>query len=152
MERQMAKLKITLYSFCIIALMLSFNAYSEETKSAKYKYAELVIVNRFYDETDGIAQMSTTIYLNDGSEKDISSYRKESIISYKDAKREAFKDVVEKYKNIKLDGSKVSEIYVLNMLGSEGWEVISYDEKPLSFAEGTGTKSRYLFRKETSKK
>jgi len=148
----MAKSKLIFFSFCLITLVLSFNAYSEETKNTRYKYAELVIVNRFYDETDGIAQMSTTIYLNDGSEKDISSYRKESIISYKDAKREAFKDVVEKYKNIKLDGSKVSEIYVLNMLGSEGWEVVSYDEKPLSFAEGTGTKSRYLFRKETSKK
>lgn len=148
----MAKLKMMLYCFCIIALLLSFNAYSEDTKGSKYKYAELVIVNRFYDEADGIAQMSTTVYLNDGSEKEISSYRKESIISYKDAKHEAFKDVVEKYKNIKLGSIKISEIYVLNVLGSEGWEVISYDEKPLTFAEGSGSKAKYLFRKEAGKK
>ncbi|MBU1182974.1 MAG: hypothetical protein KKF00_12580 [Proteobacteria bacterium] len=147
----MAKLKLTTYYICIIALLFSFTAYSEETKgNRRFQYAELVVVHRFYGEADGIAQMSTTVYLNDGSEKEISSYRKESIISFKDAKNEAFKDLIERYKNIKITASKVSEIYVLNMLGMEGWEIISYDDKPLNFAEGSGSKLRYLMKREIS--
>ncbi len=142
---------MTTFYICIIALLFSFTAYSEETKGNRhYQYAELVVVHRFYGEADGIAQMSTTVYLNDGSEKEISSYRKESIISYKDAKNEAFKDLIEKYKNKKMTDSKVSEIYVLNMLGMEGWEIISYDDKPLNFAEGSGSKLRYLMKREIS--
>jgi len=149
----MEKLKLTAFYICIFALMFSPTAYSEETKGHRqFQYAELVVVHRFYGEADGIAQMSTTVYLNDGSEKEISSYRKESIISYKDAKNEAFKDLVEKYKNTKIPDLKVSEIYVLNMLGMEGWEVISYDDKPLNFEEGTGSKLRYLMRKEINLK
>jgi|GEM_PF-1616409 len=146
----MTNLKNKVFFICIIVLLLQVFAYAEETKTKQYKYAEFVVVNRFYDEADGIAQMSTTVYLNDGSEKEISSYRKESIISYKDAKHEAFKDFIEKYKNIKIINQKVSEIYVLNTLGLEGWEIISYDDKPLNFAEGSGSKLRYLMRKEIS--
>lgn len=146
----MTNLKNKVFFICIIVLLLHVFAYAEETKTKQYKYAELVVVNRFYDEADGIAQMSTTVYLNDGSDKEISSYRKESIISYKDAKHEAFKDFIEKYKNIKTINLKVSEIYVLNILGLEGWEIISYDDKPLNFAEGSGSKLKYLMRKEIS--
>ena len=144
----MEKLKLTVFYICIIALLLTGFAYAEETKTKHYKYAELVVVNRFYDETSGIAQMSTTVYLNDGSDKEISSYRKESIISYKDVKNEAFRDFIEKYSGKKFGNSKISEMYVLNTLGSDGWEVISYDDKPLNFVEGSGSKSRYLLRKE----
>ncbi|MDP3283214.1 MAG: hypothetical protein Q8M56_02160, partial [Desulfobacterales bacterium] len=81
----MTRLKNKVFYICIIALLLSGFAYAEETKTKQYKYAELVVVNRFYDVASGIAEMSTTVYLNDGSDKEISSYRKESIISYKDA-------------------------------------------------------------------
>lgn len=146
----MASLKNKIYYICIIALLLPVFAYAEEIKIKHYKYAELVVVNRFYDETSGIAEMSTTVYLNDGSDKEISSYRKESIISYKDAKHEAFRDFIEKYTNKKFSNSKISEMYVLNTLGSDGWEVISYVDKPLNFVEGSGSKARYLFRKEVS--
>ncbi|MBU0545274.1 MAG: hypothetical protein KKH97_08050 [Proteobacteria bacterium] len=145
------KSKLTVYYICIISLLFSFTAYSEETRgNSRFQYAELVVVHRFYGEADGIAQMSTTVYFNDGSEKDLSAYRKESIISYKDAKNEAFKDLIEKYKNKKMPNLKASEIYLLNMLGMEGWEIISYDDKPLNFAEGSGSKLRYLMKKEIS--
>jgi uncharacterized membrane protein len=146
--KDMIRLKNKVFYVCIIALLLSGFAYAEETKTKQYKYAELVVVNRFYDVAGGIAEMSTTVYLNDGSDKEISSYRKESIISYKDAKHEAFRDFIEKYSNKKFSNSKVSEMYVLNTLGSDGWEVISYDDKPLNFVEGSGSKARYLLRKE----
>ncbi len=149
----MEKLKFTVFYICITALLFSITAYSEETKgNRRFQYGELVVVHRFYGEADGIAQMSTTVFLNDGSDKEISSYRKESIISYKDAKNEAFKDLVEKYKNTKIPDVKVSEIYVLNMLGMDGWEIISYDDKPLNFEEGSGSKLRYLMRKEINRK
>jgi hypothetical protein len=144
----MISLKNNAFYICIIALLLSGFAYAEEAKTKRYRYAELVVVNRFYDEASGIAEMSTTVYLNDGSDKEISSYRKESIISYKDAKHEAFRDFIEKYSNKKLNNAKVSEMYVLNTVGSDGWEVVSYDDKPLTFVEGSGSKSRYLLRKE----
>jgi len=144
----MTSLKNKVFYICIIALLLSGFAYAEETKTKHYKYAELVVVNRFYDEASGIAEMSTTVFFNDGSDKEISSYRKESIISYKDAKHEAFRDFVEKYSNKKFGNSKVSEMYVLNVLASDGWEVINYNDKPLTFVEGSGSKARYLLRKE----
>ena len=143
----MTNLKNTAFYICIIALLLSGFAYAQETKAKQYKYAELVVVNRFYDEASGIAQMSTTVYLNDGSDKEVSSYRKESIISYKDVKNEAFRDFIEKYSDKKFGDSKISEMFVLNTLGSDGWEVINYDDKPLNFAEGSGSKARYLLRK-----
>jgi len=143
----MTNLKNKVFYICIIALLLPGFVYAEETKTKHYQYAELVVVNRFYDETSGIAQMSTTVYLNDGSDKEISSYRKESVISYKDVKSEAFRDFIEKYLNKKFSNSKISEMYVLNTLGSDGWDVISYDDKPLNFAEGSGSKARYLLRK-----
>ena len=144
----MRSLKNKVFYICIIALLLPVFAFAEETKTKHHRYAELVVVNRFYDEASGIAQMSTTVYLNDGSDKEISSYRKESVISYKDVKNEAFRDFIEKYSNKKFSNSKISEMYVLNTLGSDGWEVISYDDKPLNFAEGSGSKARYLLRKE----
>jgi hypothetical protein len=144
----MTYLKNNSFYICIIALLLSGFAYAEETKIKRYRYAELVVVNRFYDEASGIAEMSTTVYFNDGSDKEISSYRKESIISYKDAKHEAFRDFVEKYSNKKFGNSKVSEMYALNILAADGWEVINYNDKPLTFVEGSGSKSRYLLRKE----
>jgi len=143
----MEKLKLRIFFVCIIALLLPGLAYAQETKAKQYKYAELVVVNRFYDEASGIAQMSTTVYLNDGSDKEVSSYRKESIISYKDVKNEAFRDFIEKYSNKDFKNSKVSEMFILNTLGSDGWEVINYDDKPLNFAEGSGSKARYLLRK-----
>jgi len=110
----MEKLKLKIYFVCIIALLLPGLAYAQETKAKQYKYAELVVVNRFYDEASGIAQMSTTVYLNDGSDKEVSSYRKESIISYKDVKNEAFRDFIEKYSNKDFKNSKVSEMFILN--------------------------------------
>lgn len=144
----MTRLKNMVFYILVLALVPTGFAYAEDVKVKHYKYAELVVVNRFYDEASGIAEMSTTVYLNDGSEKEISSYRKESIISYKDAKHEAFRDFLEKYTNKKIGNSKISEMFVLNVLGSDGWEVVSYDEKPLNLVEGTGAKSRYLLKKE----
>ncbi|MGB5156822.1 hypothetical protein [Desulfobacterium sp. N47] len=139
------------YIFCIVILLISVSSYAGEAAQRKhYKYAEFVVVNRFYDESGGMAGLSTTAYFNDGSDKSITSYSKESIIAQKDAKFEAFKDFIEKYTNKKITTSKVSEINILNILSSNGWEVIHYDNKTLTFVEGSGSKARYLLRKEVN--
>lgn len=139
------------YIFCIGILLISASSYAGELSQNKYyTYAEFVVVNRFYDESGGIAGMSTTVYLNDGSDKEITSYSKESIIAQRDAKHQAFKDFIEKYTNKKTSAPKISEMYILNTLSSNGWEVIHYDSKSLSFVEGSGVKARYLLRKETN--
>ncbi len=139
------------YIFYIVIILSSCLSYAGETAQNKYyKYAEFVVINRYYDESGGMAEISTTVYLNDGSDKAITSFSKESVISQKDAKNQAFKDFLEKYTNKKINASKVTEIYVLNILSSNGWDVINYDNKSLTFVEGSGVKSRYLLRREVN--
>ncbi|MBU3949243.1 MAG: hypothetical protein KJ882_10290 [Proteobacteria bacterium] len=139
------------YIYCMLILLISASSYAGEIAKYKhYEYAEFVVVNRFYDESGGIAGMSTTVYFNDGSDKVITSYSKESVIAQKDAKIEAFKDFIEKYTNKKITSSKVSEMKILNILSSNGWEVIHYDNKTLTLVEGSGSKARYLLRKEAN--
>jgi len=140
------------YILCVAILLISVSSYAgEQSQNTYYKYAELVIVNRFYDENGGIAEMSTTVFLNDGSGKEISSYSKESIIAQKDAKHEAFKDFIQKYTNKKPNTPKISEMSILNALSINGWEVTHYNNQELTFEDGSGSKARYLLRKETNK-
>ncbi|MFH2045254.1 MAG: hypothetical protein ABIK92_08920 [Pseudomonadota bacterium] len=140
------------YILCVVILLISVSSYAgEQSQNKYYKYAELSVVNRFYDENGGIAEMSTTVFLNDGSGKEISSYSKESIIANKDAKHEAFKDFIQKYTNNKPKISKISEMNVLNVLSINGWEVIHYNNQELTFKDGSGSKARYLLRKEANK-
>lgn len=140
------------YILCVVILLISVSSYAgEQSQNKYYKYAELSVVNRFYDENGGIAEMSTTVFLNDGSGQEISSYSKESIIANKDAKHEAFKDFIQKYTNSKPKTSKISEMNVLNVLSINGWEVIHYNNQELTFKDGSGSKARYLLRKEVNK-
>jgi hypothetical protein len=112
-----------------------------------YKYAKLVIID--YTTTDDkgkVTGTSTHIWLEDGSGKEISSWKDADLHSEKDTRNEAFKDFLEKYgKNI--SSNKVTELSVLNALGLDGWEVIHIDNTPFMIKNGTLPRIQYLLKK-----
>jgi hypothetical protein len=84
--------------------------------------------------------------LEDGSGKEISSWKDADLHSEKDTRNEAFKDFLEKYgKNI--SSNKVTELSVLNALGLDGWEVIHIDNTPFMIKNGTLPRIQYLLKK-----
>jgi len=121
-----------------------------DSSSHQYKYAKLVIID--YTTTDDAGKVtgtSTHIWLEDGSGKEIESWKDADINSDKETRQEAFKDFLEKYGK-KIDSNKLTELSVLNTLGLDGWEIIHIDNTPFVIKNGTLPRIQYLLKKNLS--
>jgi hypothetical protein len=130
----------------MILIFFSFpiKGFSENKNRGAFEYGKLIIFNTKSIEDEKCFTLAS-IFFSYGDSKEILTIKKLLEAKNSDAKYEAYKDFILKYKNGYKIPDNLNEISILNLLGNDGWEIIDFTDE--TEKSNNGFAYKYLFKR-----